>query len=180
MAENNEKVQDNPKSEEARQEALGVLRTSFEMYERTRNDTIKVRRERTDKHGNPMYPKKATEETLELIDTMQEDIIRQYRELGGDLSDLEAIRNKKNEIDRSHIAPILEKAEENDKVKAYVSSIKAKRENRKAKREEKEHTVEKSEENFDIVYDTPEVSEPQNKEVETYAESIVTEIPNAV
>ena len=121
--EENKLTQQDPKNEQARQEALGVLRSSFEMYEKTRNDTIEARSSRTDKFGKPMYSQQSTDETLELMDTMQADIVQQYIQLGGDIKDLEEIRTKKNVIDRSHIAKAMAESDDKDKAQGYVRSF---------------------------------------------------------
>lgn len=179
MMEENKLTQQDPKNEQARQEALGVLRSSFEMYEKTRNDTIEARSSRTDKFGKPMYSQQSTDETLELMDTMQADIVQQYIQLGGDIKDLEEIRTKKNVIDRSHIAKAMAESDDKDKVKELVNNIRKKREKRE-KPLERDDSAEQKEEKFNVVWDSPSPEIPKKDEIQEYWDKTISTIPEPV
>jgi hypothetical protein len=79
----------------SREEALKLLESSYDMYQTTREETIDKRRHKTDKDGNRIYSENSLTETLELMDTMVEDVIKQYAELGGDVEKLKSRKVKK-------------------------------------------------------------------------------------
>ena len=81
--------------EARRKQALKVLENSYDMYELSRAEAIEKRKNKVDKDGNRIYTDESLAETLELMDTMQSDIIEKYVQLGGDPEDLKKRKPKK-------------------------------------------------------------------------------------
>lgn len=111
------------RTEEERLQALEILRNSYEMYERSKAETIKIRKEKKDPDGNRMYTDKSLEDTLELMETMQKDIKQQYLELGGNEEELYKKTNKRN-VDRKALLQAIESANQKDAMKEYIEKIK--------------------------------------------------------
>lgn len=90
---------------------LEVLKASYEMYEKSKAETIEVRNSKTDKRGNKMYSESSTDDTIELIETMQNGIRDEYVQLGGDINDLYVYKEIKGKkiIDRSRFEEIIRK-----------------------------------------------------------------------
>jgi hypothetical protein len=100
MAKNN-----NPQNvgEEDIQKGLERLRNSYIMYEKTKAETIEQRTNAVDKNGNKKYSPSSLKDTLALIETMQQDIMTQYIQLGGDKADLENLSPKKKTQNRKKL-----------------------------------------------------------------------------
>lgn len=75
-------------TEEERLNELKLLKASYDMYERAKKDTMNKRNEAKNKEGKQTYSEKDNKKTMELMDTMQKDIITKYEMLGGDLEEL--------------------------------------------------------------------------------------------
>lgn len=75
-------------TEEERLNELKLLKASYDMYERAKKDTMNKRKETKNKEGKQTYSEKDNKKTMELMDTMQKDIITKYEMLGGDLEEL--------------------------------------------------------------------------------------------
>lgn len=179
-----------------KEEALKILENSFEMYEMSRREAIEERSKRTDKYGNPIYSEKGTKETIELMDTMQEDIIRQYIEAGGKIETLEAIRNKKSKIDRKRISDAIKNIDSNKAVSETIKEIQEKQSRRRESSEvDKRRKIRAAEEDAGIVYDTNEktagtidvkqyqVPAPDYEikdEVDSYVDKVSFDIPQPV
>lgn len=93
---------------------LATLRSSYEMYERTKIDTINRQKNAKDKHGSRIYSDENLEETLDLMNTMQEDIKNSYIELGGNVDDLYVTpkRGKGRGINREKLEEIMKRNKE--------------------------------------------------------------------
>lgn len=74
---------------------LETLKTSYLMYEKSKAEALKKRKSAKDKFGNKIYSEESTVETIELINTMQEDIKEKYIKAGGDVADLVSLIKKK-------------------------------------------------------------------------------------
>ena len=100
-------------SEEDRQSELLMLKNSWDMYERTKAETENRRNTARNKNGDKIYSEKSTKKTMELLNTMQEDIKNKYLALGGTMEELTAKkrgRTKKATNDRmAMFKAILEK-----------------------------------------------------------------------
>lgn len=86
-------------SEEDIKKELSILRTSYEMYERTKYDTIEKR-----KSNKGRYSEESTKKTLELIQEMQDDVKEKYEMLGGNPDELYVTpkKNTKNKKKLGH------------------------------------------------------------------------------
>lgn len=113
------------KNEEERQRALKTLKASYEMYDNSREDTIKMRATMKDAQGNLIYSQDKTDDVLDLINTMQTDIKQKYIELGGDVDDLYAPKKTKKK-ERSELLRAISKAEYEDGMKSYISEANSK------------------------------------------------------
>ena len=145
-------VNEKEEKELTKEQSLKLLENSFEMYEMSRREAIEERKKRVDKYGNKIYSDQSTKETIELMDTMQEDIIRQYLQLGGSIEKLNEIRSKKSKIDRKRITEAIQNIEENRENKSKIEEIREKQAKRREKRNEKLKSAEKD---AGIIYDKP-------------------------
>ena len=107
--------------EERRKEALKVLESSYDMYEMSREETIETRKKKVDKDGNRIYTDKSIEDTIELMDTMQEDIITKYAQLGGNPEDLKKRKRKKR--NNKAIKESVERVSAADAMEEYRQTI---------------------------------------------------------
>ena len=107
-------------AEEQRQNDLKLLRNSYQMYEQSKDEMVRVRSTKKDKYGNRVYSDMSIKKTLALMETAQEDIKTKYLQLGGDEQDLIEIAQNKKRIDRSGIMKAIEKANKRDGIRAIV------------------------------------------------------------
>lgn len=150
--ENKEILTAENEQENSRRQALEVLKSSYEMYERSKNETLEERRKKTDRDGNPIYSEQSTKETLELIDAAQEDVVAQFLQLGGDITELEAIKKRKNRIDRKHIAQAIADMERKKERSSRIKDLQEKKDAISSKKEDEPKNNEQ-ENDFSIVYD---------------------------
>ena len=108
--------------EEQRLKRLATLRASYEMYERTKEDTKKRHKTAKDKHGNKMYNPSETKKNLELLETMQQDVYDEYVQLGGNPEDLK-LTNKKNTVDRRALEEIMKQESMKDEMAEMVRNM---------------------------------------------------------
>ena len=167
----------------SKEQQLKMLENSFEMYEMSRREAIDERSKRKDKYGNPIFSQQSTKETIELMDTMQEDVIRQYLQLGGKIETLEAIRTKKPKLDRKRIADAIQNAESNEQKSEEINKIRERQEKRREQRHEKKENYE-----FEVKEDSgidleqykvkmTAVKEKDDNGIEKYVEKQVYDIP---
>ena len=91
-------------TEEERNSELKLLKTSWEMYEKTKQETEFHRKNAVDKGGNKKYSEESTKKTLQLLETMQSDIVKKYLALGGSKEDLVSKkRGRKANIDKDRM-----------------------------------------------------------------------------
>lgn len=74
---------------------MKILEASYEMYEASKEGTRKRRNEAVDKDGNKIYTDESTNEVLNLMETMQKDVIDKYKKLGGNVEDLRGGRKSR-------------------------------------------------------------------------------------
>ena len=74
---------------------MKVLESSYEMYEASKEEAKKRRTEFVDKNGNKIYTDESTNDVLNLMETMQKDIIDKYKKLGGNIEDLRGGRKSR-------------------------------------------------------------------------------------
>lgn len=135
----------NNPTEEERLQTLEILRNSYEMYERSKAETTKVRKEKKDADGNRIYSDKSLQDTLELMNTMQADIKQKYLELGGKEEELVSKKNLKKTIDRKALLQTIEAANQKDAMREYIEKMNKEAE---LKPERKGQPIESIEKNY--------------------------------
>ena len=163
------------------EQQLKLLENSFEMYEMSRREAIEERSKRKDKYGNPIFSQQSTKETIELMDTMQEDVIRQYLQLGGKIETLETIRSKKPKLDRDKIANAIKSLDEGQEKSNKINEIREKQAKRRRKNEEEQevvYTQPKLIDGNDVKYEQMAETPAQNNSVQDYIEKSVYNIPD--
>jgi len=113
----------NNQNEEERLQTLEILRNSYEMYERSKVETSKIRKEKTDKDGNRIYTDKSLKDTLELMETMQADIKQKYLDLGGKEEELALKKGSKKQIDRKALLQAIDSANQKDAMREYMEKM---------------------------------------------------------
>lgn len=117
--------------EEQRLKRLATLRSSYEMYERTKEDTKKRHKTAKDKHGNKMYSESDTKKNLELLTTMQQDIYDEYIGLGGNPEELKI--SKKTGVDRRALEELMKREAIKDEMTEMIKSMNEDKENTEEK-----------------------------------------------
>lgn len=104
-------IEETQMSEKDIQKQLAIYKSSYEMYERSKVDTEKRRKTAKDKNGNRIYTDESLEETLKLMQTMQDDIKEKYLKLGGKEEDLyiSPKRGKERGVKRDRLSEIMRK-----------------------------------------------------------------------
>lgn len=74
--------------EEERIKELKLLKSSYEMYEKSKKDTKTKMSQKMNADGSPFYSKAQIDEKLKLIQGMEDDVIEQYQALGGNMEEL--------------------------------------------------------------------------------------------
>ena len=77
-----------PITEQDKLNQLKVIKNSYDMYEKTKKDTVKRMKTATDENGNKKYPQEAIDTEIQTIETMQEELLGKYQMFGGDPEDL--------------------------------------------------------------------------------------------
>lgn len=77
------------------EKALRQLKSSYDMYEKTKKETVKRLKETLNPDGTKRYTQSDIDSNIELINTAQEDVIGQYVALGGNIDDLKKKTKKK-------------------------------------------------------------------------------------
>ena len=73
------------------------LKSSFEMYEKTKKETIKNMKSAIDPNtGKKKFKESDIDSKISLINGMQEDIVQKYIEMGGDINDLNSLKSNKS------------------------------------------------------------------------------------
>lgn len=110
---------------EQKETAKTVLINSYQMYEKSIVDMLKHRKEAKDKDGNPIYSEKDTEKALQLMQTMQKDVVDRFISLGGTEEELKATvsKSKKKSIDRTALKDIMKKNEEKEEMAKYLDGL---------------------------------------------------------
>lgn len=107
---------------EQRLRDIEQLRNSYFMYEDSKADVVKKTKTTKDKYGNRMYSDSFRDTTLELIDTMQEDVYNQYIQLGGDPEELKN-RPKKRGANKKKLTELLKKINDGEEEKDNMSEL---------------------------------------------------------
>lgn len=117
--------------ERERKKKLKLLEATFEMHENSKKDTERKLRKKMLPDGTPKYSPADIKKQVELIQGMQDEVVEEYLQNGGDMASLEAIKKKKR------VSPDIKQKDENgnavlsiyDKtgVIEYLKSIKNKK-----------------------------------------------------
>ena len=86
------------------EKALRQLKSSYDMYEKTKKETEKRMKEMLLPDGTKKYTQDDIKKQLELISTAQADIIGQYLQLGGSEEDLKKKTKKKTMLQVANIS----------------------------------------------------------------------------
>lgn len=78
--------------ENERIKELKLLKSSYEMYEKTKKDTETRMRQKMNPDGSPFYRPEDIKDKLGLIESMQKDVVENYKALGGNLDELTATK----------------------------------------------------------------------------------------
>ena len=82
--------------EKTRQKEIGILKASYDMYEKTKKESAKKLKTKHFADGSKMFDEEKIQETLDLMNNAEADIIEKYKMLGGNIEDLTKPRvNKK-------------------------------------------------------------------------------------
>ena len=87
--------------EEERIKELKLLKSSYEMYEKSKKDTETRMKQKMNADGSPFYTKAQIKEKLDLIQGMEDEVIEQYRTLGGNMEELTRKRTTKAKSTRT-------------------------------------------------------------------------------
>ena len=79
-------------TEEERIKELKLLKSTYDMYEKSKKDTKTRMSQKMNADGSQVYTEKQIDEKLKLIQGMQDEIIEQYTTLGGNADDLKKKR----------------------------------------------------------------------------------------
>ena len=106
---------------------LALLTNSYDMYEKSEEETEFVMKNRLDKNGNRKYSDSRLSDTMKLIQIMQDDIERKYAELGGDIKELKVKKRgrKSGDSRKKLLTEILKK----EKERATLDAMKELKEN---------------------------------------------------
>lgn len=119
-------------TEKDRQAELAILKNSYQMYEKSKSDMLKQRGNKVDKDGNRIYTDKSITETLELMETMQQDIIDKFVQLGGTEEELRSNKNTKRSTSKKKLMELMETDYETEKHKVDKETLKYVMETKKA------------------------------------------------
>lgn len=101
---------------------LSLLKNSYDMYEKTKEETEFVMKNRLDKNGNRKYTDSRLSDTMKLIQIMQDDIERKYVELGGNIEELKAKKRSRKVSDNRK--KILDEILKKEKERATLDAMK--------------------------------------------------------
>jgi hypothetical protein len=87
--------------EEERIKELKLLKSSYEMYEKSKKDTETRMKQKMNADGSPFYTKAQIKEKLDLIQGMEDDVIDQYKALGGSMEELSKKKTTKAKAQRT-------------------------------------------------------------------------------
>lgn len=83
--------------EQENEKQLRIDEASYEMYEKTKRETVKKMKEKLDKNNQRIYSDKDIEKKVKLISEAQEAILEDYQSRGGDIEKLKS-KGKKPSI----------------------------------------------------------------------------------
>lgn len=81
--------------EEERIKELKLLKSSYDMYEKSKKDTETKMKQKMKADGSPFYTPAQIKEKLDLIQGMEDDVVDQYKSLGGNMDELTKKRSSR-------------------------------------------------------------------------------------
>ena len=143
-------------AERQRQKDLEMLRVSYHMYEDAKKECAKKTKEKRDKNGNKIYSDDFTEQTIEMMDTMQDDIKEQYIKLGGNPDNI-VQRPKTCKVNKTLLKGVLDTVNAREEMSELI------RQNQEKAKKVAEMTAPKEEEHIYYEEETP-AEQPTLKE----------------
>lgn len=96
----------NEKNMQDNEKALKLLKSTFELYEKNKKEMVETNKKRLKPDGTRMYSDEKIQETLDILNTSQKDIVAQYVMCGGKEEDLysqaeniEVVKKDDNDLD---------------------------------------------------------------------------------
>ena len=87
--------------EEERIKELKLLKSSYEMYEKSKKDTRTRMSQKLNDDGSPVYKESDIQKKIDLIQGMQDDIVEQFQMLGGNVDELKKKRTARTKQTRT-------------------------------------------------------------------------------
>ena len=87
--------------EEERIKELKLLKSTYDMYEKSKKDTLTKMSQKLNPDGTPFYTEAKIKEKIDLIQGMQDDIIEQFQQFGGNPDDLKKKKATKAKTGRT-------------------------------------------------------------------------------
>lgn len=78
--------------EEERIKQLKLLKSSYDMYEKSKKDTKTKMGQKMNSDGSPFYTQAQIDDKLKLIQGMEDEVVEQYVALGGDINQLKTLK----------------------------------------------------------------------------------------
>lgn len=108
-------------SEEERIKELKLLKSSYQMYEKSKKDTETKMKQKLNADGSQYYSPQQIKEKLDLIQGMQDDIVEQYQMYGGDPAEL---REKKKRTASKQTRTVLDVVNEQKPLPVFEGTVK--------------------------------------------------------
>lgn len=153
-----------------------LLKATITMYENTKAETRKKRKEMTDKNGGKIYSDKSTQETIRLLDTMENDVIEQFIKLGGTKEEIEAAKKVKTKKDRKKVfEKYMTSAGIKDQMQKYLESKSGQEDSKQEKEQVQQVSYGKDEPApFNREYDySPYPAQEREGEIDDYVDDEV-------
>jgi len=112
--------------------SLKVLENSYIMYENSKKDLKENAPKKVDNNGTRIYSQESINKNLELMETMQKDIIEKYIQLGGTEEQLKSLKKgkeKKNSSNRKLLEDIVKKETAKEEWAEYIAKMKGEQNN---------------------------------------------------
>ena len=108
-------------SEEERIKELKLLKSSYQMYEKSKKDTETKMKQKLNADGSQYYSAQQIKEKLDLIQGMQDDIVEQYQMYGGDPAEL---REKKKRTASKQTRTVMDVVNEQKPLPVFEGTVK--------------------------------------------------------
>lgn len=124
MTDKSKNLKEAERLERERRKNLKLLESSYLMYENTLKTYENSAREKKGIDGSPLYSEEKIEETKELLENMQKDIIEQYVQGGGKKEDLENLKKETSDNNkRDLLKNLMNRESQKDEMREYFEKI---------------------------------------------------------